>query len=99
VFPFNQYRLCWRSLRAWAPAVDIVSYAQRLLALQLAQSLLLPAASIAAQQRCCPYLVAAHPPLLLLLLPPAELMDLRQKFEEGRRRLAALKAARNFRPS
>jgi hypothetical protein len=40
-------------------------------------------------------------PLLtcLLLLLPAELLDLRQKFEEGRKRLAALKAARNFRPS
>jgi hypothetical protein len=37
--------------------------------------------------------------LPLLLLLPAELMDLRQKFEEGRKRLAALKAARHFRPS
>jgi hypothetical protein len=34
-----------------------------------------------------------------LLLLPAELMDLRQKFEEGRKRLAALKAARHFRPN
>ncbi|KAF6266678.1 ribosomal RNA-processing protein 7-domain-containing protein [Scenedesmus sp. NREL 46B-D3] len=29
----------------------------------------------------------------------SELMDLRQKFEEGRKRLAALKAARHFKPS
>lgn len=37
--------------------------------------------------------------LMLLLLLPAELMDLRHKFEEGRKRLAALKAARHFRPN
>lgn len=36
---------------------------------------------------------------VLLLWPCAELMELRHKFEEGRRRLVALKAARHFKPS
>jgi hypothetical protein len=52
--------------------------------------------SVAYQSAAAPLLACL---LLLLLLLPAELMDLRQKFEEGRKRLAALKAARHFRPS